>query len=265
MPSAEVLHLKPAADLAERVLLPGDPHRALAMAQALLDAPRMFNHQRGLWGYTGTASDGLPLTVQSTGVGGPSAAVVLEELVTLGARTLVRTGTCGALSEQLHLGDLVVATSVLPADGTSAALGATSRVEPDPHITASLTEAAQRRGNAHGAVVVTTDLFYDDRRELARAWLADGARAVEMEAATVLRIAERRGVAAGCVLAVTDLLAGGDAMTGRSRLDRAAIEAAGLLAGEVALDAVLTDRGPEARAPGAGDVGGRSATGAGGA
>ena len=70
-------HLRPGAELAERVLLPGDPGRALAVAQALLDQPpRMFNHARGLWGYTGTAPDGEPLTVQATGMGGPSAAIV---------------------------------------------------------------------------------------------------------------------------------------------------------------------------------------------
>src|SRR3712207_448234 len=94
----EPIHLRPTAELAERVLLPGDPGRALLLAQALFtETPRMANHHRGLWGYTGTALDGAPLTVQSTGMGGPSAAIVLEELATLGVRRAVRTGTCGAL------------------------------------------------------------------------------------------------------------------------------------------------------------------------
>ena len=79
-------HIRPAAELAERVLLPGDPGRALAVAQALLEQPpRMFNHARGLWGYTGTAPDGELLTVQATGMGGPSTAIVCEELIALGA------------------------------------------------------------------------------------------------------------------------------------------------------------------------------------
>ena len=65
----------------------------------------MFNHRRGLWGYTGTAPDGEPLTIQSTGMGGPSAAIVVEELIALGARRLVRIGTCGALGGGLGLGD----------------------------------------------------------------------------------------------------------------------------------------------------------------
>ena len=117
-------HLKPAAELAERVLLPGDPHRALTVAQHLLEAPKMFNHHRGLWGYTGVASDGEPLTVQSTGMGGPSAAIVVEELIALGAGSLVRIGTCGALAGDLELGALLAVAEVLPCDGTSTALGA---------------------------------------------------------------------------------------------------------------------------------------------
>jgi uridine phosphorylase len=91
------IHLQPTAPLAERVLLPGDPGRALRLAQALLNEPKMFNHHRGLWGYTGTAADEQPLTIQSTGMGGPSAAIVITELAILGARRLIRVGTCGAL------------------------------------------------------------------------------------------------------------------------------------------------------------------------
>ena len=86
MTTTAVTHLSPSAELAPRVLLPGDPHRALAVAQALLEKPpRMFNHSRGLWGYSGIAADGEPLTIQSTGMGGPSAAIVCEELIALGA------------------------------------------------------------------------------------------------------------------------------------------------------------------------------------
>src|ERR1700754_3374590 len=107
------IHLQPTAPLAQRVLLPGDPGRALLLAQSLLDAPKMFNHHRGLWGYTGTAADGEPLTIQSTGMGGPSAAIVLEELTALGVRRAVRVGTARALSDAVGLGELVVAAEVL--------------------------------------------------------------------------------------------------------------------------------------------------------
>ena len=93
------VHLKPNAPVAERALLPGDPGRALRLAQHLLAAPmQVLNTNRGLWGYTGTAADGASLTIQSTGMGGPSAAIVAEELIALGARRLVRVGTCGAFA-----------------------------------------------------------------------------------------------------------------------------------------------------------------------
>ncbi len=123
MSPTEPIHLRPTAELAERVLLPGDPGRALLLAQYLCEKPLMFNHHRGLWGYTGTAGDGEALTVQSTGMGGPSAAIVMHELVALGARRAIRVGTCGALDPMLGLGDLVVAREAIGADGTSAALG----------------------------------------------------------------------------------------------------------------------------------------------
>src|SRR5579884_3885292 len=117
------IHLQPTAPLAERVLLPGDPGRALLLAQALLDEPRMFNHNRGLWGYTGAAADGRPLTIQSTGMGGPSAAIVISELAALGARRMLRVGTCGALHSDLALGELLVAVEAIADDGASRALG----------------------------------------------------------------------------------------------------------------------------------------------
>ncbi|HEX8066313.1 MAG TPA: hypothetical protein VF520_07290 [Thermoleophilaceae bacterium] len=228
----ETIHLSPAVELAERVLLPGDPHRALAMAQATLESPRMFNARRGLWGYTGAAPDGGPVTVQATGMGGPSAAIVVEELIGLGARTLVRTGTCGALVEGLGLGDLVVASAAIAGDGASRALGAGERAEADPALTEALAAAA----GVEPALVASTDLFHDPRPDLPDRWRDAGAVAVEMEAAAVLTVAARHGVRAGCVLLVTDRLAGG-----RERMDHEEIEARATRLGEVALEA-LADR-----------------------
>jgi DeoD family purine-nucleoside phosphorylase len=225
------IHLRPAAVLAERVLLPGDPHRALAVAQHLLDGPKMFNHSRGLWGYTGTAADGEPLTIQATGMGGPSAAIVVEELIGLGARQLVRIGTCGALAGGLALGDLVAVDSVLPADGASAALGADGSLvlAPDPALLGRLVGAGARPG-----MVVSSDLFYDPREGQVGEWVERGAVAVEMEAAAILLVAARRGVDAACVLGVSDLV-GRD---GRVRADREQLEAIGLRVGEVGYAAV---------------------------
>lgn len=228
MPSAPI-HLRPATELAERVLLPGDPHRALAVAQAVLEKPLMFNHARGLWGYTGLAPDGKPLTVQSTGMGGPSAAIVVEELICLGARTLIRTGTCGALAGGFQLGQLVVVGEVVPGDGTSAALGAGPRLSPDAHLTEALAGGGLRTVTA-----VSSDLFYDPRVELRAEWRAAGAEVVEMEAATVLALAAMRGVAGAVVLAVSDVLSG----DGRRRIEAGALEAAGIALGDAGCKAL---------------------------
>jgi DeoD family purine-nucleoside phosphorylase len=219
--SGETLHLRPHEPVAERVLLPGDPGRAMRLAQLLLDSPRMLNHNRGLWGYTGVAADGEPLTVQSTGMGGPSAAIVCEELLRLGARRFVRVGTCGALAAGLALGSLVVAESVLACDGTSRALGAAEVLAPDGELTGALRAALD---GAPAGLVVSSDLFYDPDEGRAPAWAARGALAVEMEAATVLQVAARAGAAAACVLAVTDVVA-----------TRARISPSGLESAEAAL------------------------------
>jgi DeoD family purine-nucleoside phosphorylase len=206
--SASAIHLHPTAPLAERVLLPGDPGRALLLAQALLEAPKMFNHNRGLWGYTGAAADGKLMTIQSTGMGGPSAAIVIEELAMLGAKRLVRVGTCGAFGAGLALGDLVVATDAVVDDGASRSLGAGERVAADEGLTATLIEAAGSAGRP--ATIVSTDLFYDPDGSggggTIERWAGAGALAVEMEAATLFQLAQLRGLQAGCVLAVTDLL-----------------------------------------------------------
>lgn len=226
------LHVHPTTALAERVLLPGDPGRALLLAQSLLTEPRMFNHNRGLWGYTGTAPDGEPLTIQSTGMGGPSAAIVVEELIRLGARRLVRVGTCGALVGGFSLGDAIVVAEALATDGTSRALGAGERVPADPGLTAALAAAADADGGARRGAVVTTDLFYDAEGEHADPPPGD-ALAIEMEAATVLRLGALRGVPAGCVLAVSDLLG-----PARGRIDPEALEQAAIRVGRIALAAL---------------------------
>jgi uridine phosphorylase len=223
-------HLQPTAELAERVLLPGDPGRALAVAQALLEQPpRMFNHARGLWGYTGIAADGEPLTVQATGMGGPSAAIVCEELIALGATTLVRIGTCGALDPSLSLGTLLAAEAVIAADGTSAALGANGALAPDAELLGRLVAAGARP-----VTIASSDLFYDPRAEAAASWGERGAVAVEMEAATILQIAARRGVAAACVLGVSDAVSA----NGRRRMSREELTELGVRIGAAGYAAV---------------------------
>jgi len=222
------LHLRPTAPLAERVLLPGDPGRALALAQALLVDPRMFNHHRGLWGYTGAAGDGEPLTVQATGMGGPSAAIVLSELIALGARRAIRVGTCGALAPSLALGELVVAREAICADGTSRALGAGERIGADPSLTEALLRCAP---SAHPGTIVSVDLFYDGAQRRG----SHEALAVEMEAATLFAVGAAANVPVACVLAVSDTF---DPSGARRRIDDHSLLAAAELMGAAAAAAL---------------------------
>ena len=217
MSALETIHLHPTAELADRVLLPGDPGRALALAQLLLEKPLMFNHHRGLWGYTGNAADGEPLTIQSTGMGGPSAAIVLHELIELGVRRAIRVGTCGALDLALCLGELVLARESIAADGTSVALGAKGVARADTGLADALLGALEAREHPHHAGrIVSTDLFYDPSPQRGEAWSASGAIAVEMEAATLFAVGAAAEVPVACLLVVTDTF---DASGARTRID----------------------------------------------
>lgn len=231
---APTLHIHPTAELAERVLLPGDPGRALLLAQELLERPKMFNHHRGLWGYTGVAADGRPLTIQSTGMGGPSAAIVIEELIRLGARRAVRVGSCGAFGDGMALGDALVVERARSGDGTSRALGAREHVDGDAELTAALAAAADAEGDGRvrRGAVLTTDLFYDPSGAHASP-AADGALAVEMECATLFQLGALRGLRAGCILLVSDLLGGR-----RGRIDAEAMDAAAVRIGRIAVAAL---------------------------
>jgi uridine phosphorylase len=206
--SPAVAHLHPTAALAERALLPDDPGQALALTRVLFDeTPRMFNHHRGLWGYSGTAIDGAPLTVQSTGVGGPSAAIVVAELHALGLRRAVRIGRAWALDGSLRAGELVAATSVVATDGASRALGAPATVEPDAALAGAL--RADRSGALASADVPEGDPTW-------------GALAFDLESAAVLAAAARAGIPAACLVAIEGPIEPEDVA---ERLGRAALRA----------------------------------------
>jgi uridine phosphorylase len=228
MSHGDPIHLRPTAPLAERALLPGDPGRALALAQSLLQEPRMFNHHRGLWGYTGTAPDGEPLTVQSTGMGGPSAAIVLSELIALGVGRAIRVGTCGALIEDLALGELVIASEAICTDGTSRALGADGRATADAVLTDAL---AREAPSARIGPVVSIDLFYGSELPSAPA----DALAVEMEAAVVFAVGAAAGIPTACVLAVSDIF---DVHGTRARIDDESLLTAAEAMGRAAIAAL---------------------------
>lgn len=196
-------HLRPTAPLAARVVVCGDPGRCLALATVLTDGPRMFNHERGLWGYTGTACDGEPLTIQATGLGAASAAIVTAELCALGARAVVRLGTARTLDREADagagagVGGVVTVVRALAGDGPSRALGAGDAVLPDAGLTERLT-----RETGGAATVASADLLRPADADL-DAWARAGARLCDLQTATVLQAARAHDVAAGAVLVVT--------------------------------------------------------------
>ena len=187
------------------MLLPGDPGRATRVA-GRLEGARCYNEYRGLLGYTGTYR-GTPVSVQTTGMGAPSAAIVVEELAMLGAKTLIRIGTCGATRDDIRATDLIVATSALAFDGTTRQyMGEGYEPKATDRVVRALIDAADcaSGGRYHVGPVATEDALYavtaDTRQEL----MARGVLAQEMEASAIFTVAALRGLEAGCLLTVSN-------------------------------------------------------------
>jgi DeoD family purine-nucleoside phosphorylase len=195
-------------DFAESVLLPGDPRRASYIAETFFEDAKLVTEERGMLGYTGTYK-GKPVSVQATGMGCPSAAIVTEELIQLGARNLLRIGTCGGYNRDLRLGDLIIATAATPNDGTVASITQGLPYAPAAHF--DVIHAAHHAAEGAGrrtfiGPIVSSDLFYDPEQEPARLWGDLGVLAVEMEAAAIFTLAAMHGVRAGCLLTVSDTI-----------------------------------------------------------
>ena len=133
-------------DVAPIVLLPGDPGRATRAAERL-ECARCYNEFRGLLGYTGSYK-GTPVSVQSTGMGAPSAAIVVEELALLGVKTVVRIGTCGGAQPEIRPTDLIIATGAYPLDGTTRQYLGDDPDTPEAtdRVVRALVKAAERLG-----------------------------------------------------------------------------------------------------------------------
>jgi purine-nucleoside phosphorylase len=203
-------------DYAPLVLLPGDPGRATriaAMFDGGLDATRRVNEHRGMYGYTGTYK-GKPVSVQTTGMGTPSLSIVVEELLRLGATRLVRVGTCGAIGRGIHTGDLVIASSAAPVDGSTRTYLHRDPFAPvaDFELTRALVDSARARGvTPFVGQVATVDVFYNPDEDYVPKWRARGVLAFEMEAAALYFLASRAqgggsDVRAACILTVSDTL-----------------------------------------------------------
>jgi uridine phosphorylase len=206
--------LRPTAPIAPDAILVGDPGRALLLAQDLLEKPKMSNHARGLWGYSGQAKAGGELTIQATGMGGPSAALVLADLAELGMRRGVRVGTCVGLDPIYGLGALLgVAEARAEAGGT---------VLPDRELSVRLrTEMA---GAGSWAAIASRDTMHAN---LPTAIAGEGIAAADMQTATVLALSQSLEVAVATILIVAETASG-------ERIDDEALEVAAKRAGQAA-------------------------------
>jgi nucleoside phosphorylase len=213
--------LRPTASVAADAILVGDPGRALMLAQELLEQPKMSNHARGLWGYWGRTAGGDELTVQSTGMGGPSAALVLSDLAKLGVRRAIRIGTCTALDPRLALGQLLAITEAHAWSGG----GAGAAEFPDPALTAAL--RGELGDEARPATVASLDTLHGGG---APAPVSAG-DAADMQTATLLARAQELEMTLAAALIVTEDAAGEQLSTeaGEAVARRAGLAAATIL------------------------------------
>jgi uridine phosphorylase len=202
-------------DIAPAVLLPGDPGRVARMATQL-EHVREVARSREFTTVTGT-TDGIPVTITSTGVGAPSTSIAVEELWNLGARLFIRVGTCGGIQDFTRSGDLVIATSAVRGDGTSVEyVDLSFPAVADHDVTVSLRDEAIAVGETpHVGVVRTHDAFYvesllarGDFRSRVQPWRDAGVLAIENEAAALFVVASLRGARAGAICAVAGELYG---------------------------------------------------------
>ena len=183
------------------------------IAETFFDNPRQVNGERGMLGFTGTF-EGKPISVQSSGMGCPSAAIVTEELIQLGVKRIVRVGTCGGLQPDMQLGDLILAIS-RRAQRTArcSPTPAASRTRPTADF--ELVHAAVHQAKHDGTKLrvgpcVSSSTFYDPDTGRAQRWSDRGVLGVEMEAAVLFTIAALRRIQAACLLTVSDIIVEGE-------------------------------------------------------
>ncbi len=199
-------------DYADGCLLPGDPLRAKHIAETFFADPVEVNSERGMLGYTGTFR-GKPVSVQSSGMGCPSAGIVIEELTQLGVKKILRVGTCGGLQPDLQMGELIIAISATPADATPIHL-----IGGEPHaptadwelVHAAVHHAKEQGKSVRVGGVVSSDVFYNPDGGQYQRWSDRGILAVEMEAAMLFTLGALKKIRAGCLLIVSDVVVDGE-------------------------------------------------------
>ena len=189
-------------ELADIALVPGDPGRVDRIAGHCEESETVTHNRE--YKLVNATYEGRDLTICSTGVGSPSAAIAAEELHAVGVETLLRVGTCGALQSGIDIGDMVVATGAAKDEGTTKRYeSATVPAVPDHEVLSELVSIVEQRGEAiHVGPIATDDAFYAETDEYVRDWETAGMLAVEMEAAALFTIARRKGMRAGAICTV---------------------------------------------------------------
>ena len=208
-------------EIAERVLLPGDPLRAKWIAETFLEDPKCYSEVRGMLGFTGRWQ-GVPVSVQGSGMGMPSASIYTHELINdYGVRSVVRIGSCGALAMDLNLGDVVAAIgAATDSNMNRARFDGLIDYAPvaDFGLLRTAAGVAERRGiELRVGPILAADAFYTDRPDLYDTLADYGVLAVEMESAAIYTIAARYGARALTILTISDHIKRGERMSAADR------------------------------------------------
>jgi uridine phosphorylase len=196
-------------DVEDIALVPGDPGRVDRIASHCDDSEVVAENRE--YKIVNATYEGVDLTICSTGIGCPSAAIAVEELATVGVETFIRVGTIGALQEDVEVGDMIVATGAAKEEGTSKRYeSAVYPAVPDYDVLTSLVDSAEQNDeDVHVGPIVSDDAFYNESDEYVADWNDANLLAIEMEAATVFSLARRRGLRAGAICTVDGNLVAG--------------------------------------------------------
>ncbi|WP_109467760.1 purine-nucleoside phosphorylase [Albibacillus kandeliae] len=207
-------------DIAETVLLPGDPYRARWAAETFLTDVRLVNEVRGMLGFTGTWK-GNRVTIQGSGMGMPSLSIYVNELIRdYDAKTLIRIGSCGGMQDAVKVRDVILAMTATTMSTPSLGIFRELNFAPsaDWSLLRAAAAAAEARGTpTHVGGIYSSDTFYDERPDLNTEMTRHGILGVEMEAAELYILAARYRRRALAVLTVSDHLLTGEALPSDQR------------------------------------------------
>ncbi len=207
-------------EIADTVLMPGDPYRAKWAAETFLQDAQCVNQVRGMLGYTGTWN-GHRVTIQGSGMGMPSLSIYANELIKdYDVKTLIRIGSCGGMQPQVKIRDLIIAMTSTTLNTPSSGIFRELNFAPcaDYGLLAAAVAAAKAQGiTPHVGGIYSSDVFYDERPDLNEQMTRHGILGVEMEAAELYTLAARYGRRALAVLTVSDHLQTGEALPSQDR------------------------------------------------